>query len=759
MAPELKDIRNIGIMAHIDAGKTTVTERVLYFTGRTYKIGEVHDGTAVMDYLTEEQERGITITSAATTCPWKGKTINLIDTPGHVDFTVEVERSLRVLDGAVAVFDASEGVQAQSETVWHQAQKYTVPCICFINKMDKVGADYDMAVASLIDRLDAHPVSLQLPIGAQDDFKGFVDLLDMKAYLFTPDTVGAKVDITDIPDHLSDQAQILRHDLIEAVAEVDDDLMELYLAEKPISSELLIPAIRRATLIGAIHPVLCGSALQSIGTRRLLDAVVAFLPNPTDRPVIPAAVVGKKEKTVDVSCDPAGPLVALAFKITSDSHGDLTFCRLYSGTLNSGMRLLNTTRDRKENITKIFRMHAASRTAVDTAYAGDIVALVGLKQTYTGDTICSSKQPLLLPSIEFPEPVISLSIEPKTTADKARLAEAIEVLKKEDPTFRSHYQNETGQTIISGMGELHLEILQHSLIRDKKIDVRVGRPRVAYKETISTQARGEGKFVRQTGGRGQYGHVILSVEPMELAPGTDPVVVTDQTVGGSIPKEFIPSVIEGITGAASTGFLAGFPLIGISVAILDGSFHDVDSSDVAFQQAGSIAFFDAVKAAGAVLLEPIMKVEVVSPEQYYGRGAGRPDPPPRRHRAHPSAWCHARHRCPGSVGRDVRLCLGPSRQHPGPCQLHHGTLPLRPHARAGLQKDSRKPLLNRSIIQVKRGLYFGPHSCHSQTRRRRPSVDRHHHRPLRGPRPSDRRLQDDPFHRGIGPQALCRSCR
>ena len=471
---DLSKLRNIGIMAHIDAGKTTVTERVLYFTGKTYKIGEVHDGTAVMDYLEEEQQRGITITSAATTCPWKGYTLNLIDTPGHVDFTVEVERSLRVLDGAVAVFDASEGVQAQSETVWRQARKYEVPCICFINKMDKIGADFEMTLASLRERLLAEPLPIQLPVGSQGDFVGFIDLLDMKMLIFEEVEVGARFKEHEIPQEYILAAQEARHHMIEMAADYDDALMEKYLGDEPISREEIILGLRRGTLAGKYQPTLCGSALKSIGSRKMLDAVVDFLPSPLDRPTIEGRELGKSGKMVELPCDPDGAFVALAFKITSDQHGDLTFVRLYSGKLKSGMRIFNSTRDRRENVTKICHMHANLRLLSDQTQAGDIVGLIGLKHTYTGDTLCLPKHPVLLEKIEFPEPVISLSIEPRTAGDRAKLSLALDTLKREDPTFRTFYNEEIGQTIISGMGELHLEILQHKnliVIRSKLLAI------------------------------------------------------------------------------------------------------------------------------------------------------------------------------------------------------------------------------------------------------------------------------------------------
>ena len=614
----LHKTRNIGIMAHIDAGKTTVTERVLYFTGRTHKIGEVHDGTAVMDYLAEEQERGITITSAATTCPWKSYQINLIDTPGHVDFTVEVERSLRVLDGAVAVFDGSEGVQAQSETVWRQAQKYGVPCICFINKMDKIGADFEMAVQSVRDKLVANTVPIQIPIGQQEEFRGFIDLLDMKACLFSAEAVGSKMVEHDIPVEHVEAAETARHDMIEQAAEFDDVVMEKYLHDEPIGRDDIIRGLRQGTLAGKLHPVLCGSALRSMGSRRMLDAVVDFLPSPLDRPVLEGHVPGKPDKKIECRCDPDAPLAALAFKITSDQHGDLTFARIYSGTLKAGSRILNSSRDRKENVQKIFEMHAGSRTSRETAQAGDIVALVGLRQTLTGDTLCLLKERVVLDTIRFPDPVISLSIEPRTAGDRTKLSEALNILKREDPTFSTHYHEETGQTIISGMGELHLEILQHKLTRDMNVDVLVGRPRVAYKETIGRAGRSEGKFIRQTGGRGQYGHVVVEVEPYHPEPGEPHILIEDKTVGGVIPKEYILPTIKGIEDSATSGILGGFPVIDVKVSIVDGSYHPVDSSELAFQQAGSMAFTEAVKHAQPTLLEPIMKLQVITPEQFYG---------------------------------------------------------------------------------------------------------------------------------------------
>jgi elongation factor G len=625
MSRDLSKLRNIGVMAHIDAGKTTVTERILYYSGRTYKIGEVHEGTAVMDFMEEEQERGITIASAATRCHWEGHTINLIDTPGHVDFTAEVERSLRVLDGAVAVFDASEGVQAQSETVWRQGQKYNLPCICFMNKMDKMGADFEMAVKSVRDKLVANPVVMGLPIGASDDFVGFVDLVEMKAHYFEQEKVGAKDITKDIPEDMQDEAEIFRHEMIEAAAEFDDELMEAYLTdENDVDNSLIESAIRKGTLAGELHPIFVGSALKNIGVQRLLDGVTAYLPSPLDRPDISAHKPGDEEAEMVVSCDDTKPLVALAFKISSDKHGDLYFLRIYQGTLKKGSRVLNSTRDHKENVTRIFQMHAASRELVDAAYAGDIVAVIGLKDTLTGDTICDTKKPTALENITFPETVISMSIEPRTSAERAKLADALTILRREDPTFGCNYDEETGQTIISGMGELHLEILQNKLVRDIGVDVRVGKPKVAYKEAIGGSGRGEGKFVKQTGGRGQYGHAIVKVEPLLDEQGNyiREIEVESAVVGGTIPKEYIGPTLQGMKDGLSGGNLAGYPVVGVKATLLEGSFHSVDSSELAFEQAGAIAVRAALEDATPILLEPIMKVQVVVPETNFGAVQG-----------------------------------------------------------------------------------------------------------------------------------------
>jgi len=620
----MKKLRNIGIIAHIDAGKTTVTERILYYTGRTYKMGEVHNGTAVMDFMVEEQERGITITSAATKCPWKGFSLNLIDTPGHIDFTAEVERSLRVLDGAVAVFDGSEGVQAQSETVWRQGQKYGLPCLCFINKMDKIGADFEMAVESIRDKLVANPIVLQIPIGAENCFRGLIDLVKMKAVFYNTERLGAIFEESEIQADFLEAAKQGRHDMLELAAEHDEELMDLYVHDKPVGVEIINRAIRKGTLSNALNPVFVGAALKNIGVQRLLDGVVAYLPSPLDKPDIVGHKPTDEDKTISVKCDRAGSLVALVFKITSDLHGDLSFLRIYQGILKAGSRVLDASRDRRENITRIFEMHAGERKILQSAGAGDIVAVVGLKQVLTGDTICDTKRPVCLPSITFPETVISMSIEPATAAERAKLSEALGVLRREDPTFECKVDSETGQTIISGMGELHLEILQHKLIREKGVNIRVGKPRVAYKEAISRSAKAEGKFVRQTGGHGQYGHVVLTVEPLLTEDGhwSGDIEFSDKSVGGSVPREYISAVERGARDSLSGGALDGYPLVGVKVTLIDGSSHAVDSSELAFEQASSIAIEKAVKAAGPVLLEPIMRLQVVVDESYFGAVQG-----------------------------------------------------------------------------------------------------------------------------------------
>lgn len=624
MLDELEKTRNIGIIAHIDAGKTTITERILYYTGKIYKMGEVHEGTAAMDYLQEEQQRGITITSAATKCPWKQFTINLIDTPGHVDFTAEVERSLRVLDGAIAVLDASEGVQAQTETVWRQGQKYGLACLCFVNKMDKVGADFEMTVESIRDKLVANPVALQIPIGAEGKFQGIIDLITTQAVFYKPEKLGASFEETQIPPQLRQVAAGWRGRMIEAVAEYDDTLMEAFVHDEPIEVERLHSAIRKAVLAAKIHPVFCGSALRYVGVQRLLDGVVSFLPSPLDRPVIEAHKPGRKEKQVSIKCDPSAALVALAFKITSDQHGDLNFLRIYQGTLKSGSRVLNPNRNKRENVTRIFEMHADSRKILNSASAGDIVAVVGLKGTLTGDTICDSRNPVILESITFPDTVMDMSIEPRTVAEKPKLGQALAVLRREDPTFGCKVDPETGQTIISGMGELHLEILRNKLTRDMKVDVRVGKPRVAYKEAITQKVQAEGRFVRQTGGRGQYGHVVLTVEPSfdENGHYARDVEFDSKVSGGVVPKEYIGSVERGVRDALASGTLAGYPIVGIKVTLTDGSYHSVDSSELAFEQAAAIAINDALHRGDEILLEPIMQLQVVVPQSTYGAVQG-----------------------------------------------------------------------------------------------------------------------------------------
>ncbi|MHC4551260.1 MAG: elongation factor G [Planctomycetota bacterium] len=625
MAADLSTVRNIGIMAHIDAGKTTVTERILYFSGITYKIGEVHDGTAVMDFMEEEQQRGITITSAATKCPWNDFDINLIDTPGHVDFTAEVERSLRVLDGAVAVFDASEGVQAQSETVWRQGQKYGLPCLCFINKMDKIGADFEMAVDSIRDKLLANPVPVQIPIGAEGDFVGLVDLLAMKAVYFKQEKTGASFHEEDIPTELTDAAEDMRHQMIEAAAEYDESLMEAYINDEAIAVDLIVAGLRAGTLEGELNPVLVGSALKNIGVRKLMDAVPMYLPSPLERPAALGHKEGDTDKPVDVVCDPKKPFVGLAFKITSDKHGDLYFVRVYQGTLKSGSRVLNSNRDRKENVTRIFQMHANSRQILEEAHAGDIVAVVGLKETLTGDTLCDTKGNIALESITFPDTVISMSIEPRSAADRVKLGDALTMLRREDPTFGCDFNEETGQTIISGMGELHLEVLEHKLVRDLGVDVRVGKPRVAYREAISQKSTQESKFVRQTGGRGQFGHVVIEIEPVFDDDGhyLRENTFENKLVGGVIPKEFIPSIEDGVKQGLASGALSGYPVVGAKVTLIDGSHHAVDSSEIAFEQAAVMAVQEILEKAGPVLLEPVMRVQIVVPEPNYGAVQGQ----------------------------------------------------------------------------------------------------------------------------------------
>ncbi|MEI7767313.1 MAG: elongation factor G [Phycisphaerae bacterium] len=625
MDRDLSKIRNIGIAAHIDAGKTTVSERILFYTGKTHKIGEVHEGTAVMDFLPEEQERGITITSAATTCPWTCEgieyTVNLIDTPGHVDFTVEVERSLRVLDGAVAVFDGREGVEAQSETVWRQATKYKVPRLCFVNKMDKIGADYEFCVGTIRDRLGANPVPIQIPIGAADTFAGVIDLLEMKAYAWKDDTQGLEWGEVPMPEEYQDKAIKARAYMVEKAAECDEAMMEKYLSDEEIGKDEIKRALRKGTSTAAINPVLCGSALKYKGVQLLLDAVARYLPSPLDKPAMIGYDTRDKNVMLERKPDVNEPFCGIVFKIVSDQHGDLSYMRVYSGKVASGARIINSTRDKREIASRIWEMHAGARKQRDTAEAGDIVGIVGFKYGLTGDTVCDADHPIVLDKMEFPEPVISMSIEPKSANDKNKLGEALQVLRREDPTFRSNFDAETGQTIIHGMGELHLEIITNKLRRDMKVDVMVGKPKVAYRETITRKAEAQGKHVKQSGGRGQYGDCWIKVEPytvVEDDDSEDGLLFVNGIKGGTIPREYIPSVEYGIRQAAKSGILGGFPLINLKVELFDGSYHDVDSSQIAFEQAGILAIHAAAKMAAPALLEPIMKLQVVTPIEFAG---------------------------------------------------------------------------------------------------------------------------------------------
>ncbi len=612
----LSHTRNIGIMAHIDAGKTTTTERILYYTGKTYKIGEVHEGAAVMDWMVQEQERGITITSAATTANWKGYWINIIDTPGHVDFTVEVERSLRVLDGAVAVFDAVAGVEPQSETVWRQADRYNVPRICFVNKMDRTGADFYRCVEMIESRLNGTPVVIQLPIGSEADFHGVVDLVTMVAHYWPSDGMGEEWEDRAIPDDLKEQADQYRHDMLEALADHDEELMELYIAEQEPDVDHIRKAIRRGTLSGEITPVLCGTAFKNKAVQPLLDAITWYLPSPLDLPPMEATRPGSGE-TVARPADDAAPFSALAFKIMSDPYvGRLTYLRIYSGSMKSGDHITNSTRDRKERIGRILQMHANHREDKEAVFAGDIVAVVGLKHTLTGDTLCDSSDPVLLEEMNFPTPVIDVAIEPKSKPDSDKLGNALQRLSEEDPTFRVHTDDETGQTIISGMGELHLEVLVDRLIREFKVGANVGKPQVAYRETVQDPVeKAEVRYVKQTGGKGQYGHVILALEPTGPGGGYEFI---NKITGGRIPQEYIPAVDQGVQEAMASGVLAGYPVVDVRVTLVDGSYHDVDSSEMAFKITGSMAFKEAAKKAKPVLLEPVFDVEVVTPEEYMG---------------------------------------------------------------------------------------------------------------------------------------------
>jgi len=610
----LDKVRNIGIIAHIDAGKTTTSERILFYTGVSHKIGEVHEGTATMDWMEQEKERGITITSASTVCFWKDHKINLIDTPGHVDFTVEVERSLRVLDGAVGVFCAVSGVEPQSETVWRQANKYNVPRIAFVNKMDRTGANFFNVVKEIRTKLGSNPIALQIPIGSESNFIGVVDLIKMKAIVWDSDVLGATFSEKEVPADLMSLALEYRTKLIETIADFDEEVMMDYLDGKEISEEKIVSTIRKATLSGKCTPVLCGSAFKNKGIQPLLDAVNMYLPSPLDI----GGVKGKNlsgEEEIRMPSDDE-PLCALAFKVLSDPYvGKLTYLRLYSGVLKSGSYVLNSAKGKKERIGRLLLMHANKREDIEEAHAGDIIAAIGLKYTVTGDTLCAEEKPILLESMEFPEPVISIAVEPKTKADQEKLSNALQKLAEEDPTFKIKFDEETAQTVISGMGELHLEIIVDRLKREFNVNVNTGKPQVAYKESIKAKVKKQGKFVRQTGGHGQYGDVWLEVEPIERGKG---IVFVNKIVGGVIPKEFIPAVEEGVREAAENGVLAGYEVIDVQVTLVDGSYHEVDSSEMAFKIAGSLAFKEALKAAKPYLLEPIMDVEVSTPEQYLG---------------------------------------------------------------------------------------------------------------------------------------------
>jgi elongation factor G len=610
----LDKTRNIGIMAHIDAGKTTTTERILFYTGRVHKIGETHDGSATMDWMVQEQERGITITSAATTAQWQGHRINIIDTPGHVDFTVEVERSLRVLDSAVAVFCAVGGVEPQSETVWRQADKYGVPRVAFVNKMDRVGANFFNVVDQIKNRLGANPIPIELPIGAEDQFRGIVDLIRNKAFFYTDD-LGTHPEEGDIPEDMLDLVQEYREKLLEAVAEIDEDLMMKYLEGEELTEDEIKTALRRATIGVKVIPVLCGSAFKNKGVQFLLNAVIDFCPSPLDIPPIHGMMMNTDEE-VFRKADDNEPFSALAFKVMTDPYvGRLTFFRVYSGTVKSGSYLYNSTKGKRERLGRILQMHANHREEIDTVYAGDIAAAIGFKDTATGDTLCLEESPIILESMEFPEPVINVAIEPSTKADQDKMGTALSKLAEEDPTFKAYTDPETGQTIIAGMGELHLEIITDRMLREFKVDAKVGRPQVAYKETIRKAVKAEGKFVRQSGGRGQYGHCVVEFEPLEPGSGYQ---FESKIVGGVVPKEYVAPIEAGIREAMENGILAGYQAVDIKATLVDGSYHEVDSSEMAFKVAGSMAFKNAGVKANPVLLEPVMKVEVVVPEEYMG---------------------------------------------------------------------------------------------------------------------------------------------
>ncbi len=610
----LENTRNIGIMAHIDAGKTTTTERILYYSGKIHKIGETHDGASQMDWMAQEQERGITITSAATTCHWKGNRINIIDTPGHVDFTVEVERSLRVLDGAVAVFDAKAGVEPQSETVWRQADEYDVPRLVYINKMDVTGADFYMSVDTLVDRLNANPICIQLPIGAEHEFIGIIDLIKMKAEIYK-DELGEQIEITDIPDDMKDKAEEYRDKMLEGLAEVDDDLMEKYLDGQEISEEEIKRAVRKGTVELKLVAVTCGSSYKNKGVQMLCDAIVDYLPSPLDVPAVKGVDPNTDEEVTREASDDE-KFSALAFKIMTDPYvGKLAFMRVYSGKAEAGSYVYNSSKDKRERLGRILLMHANHRQELSEVYTGDIVAAVGLKDTGTGDTLCDPDHPIVLESMEFPDPVISVAVEPKTKAGQEKMTVALMKLAEEDPTFKTHTDEETGQTIISGMGELHLDIIIDRMLREFKVEANIGKPQVAYKETITKKVDAEGKFARQSGGRGQYGHCLITLEPLEAGEG---FIFENKVVGGAIPKEFIGPIEQGIKEAMQNGVVAGYPVIDVKATVYDGSYHEVDSSEMAFKVAGSMAFKNGMRKAAPVLMEPMEKLTVVCPEEYMG---------------------------------------------------------------------------------------------------------------------------------------------
>lgn len=623
---ELARIRNIGIMAHIDAGKTTTTERILYYTGVNYKIGEVHEGTATMDYMVQEQERGITITSAATTCHWQGANndmplhrINIIDTPGHVDFTIEVERSLRVLDGAVAVFDSVAGVEPQTETVWRQADKYGVPRICFVNKMDRMGADFDRCVEMMRTRLKARPVPIQLPIGSEDAFEGIIDLVEMKAIIYLEETLGAKYEFRDIPANMKEKTDAARVFMLDAIAESDEKLLEKYLGGEVLTKEEILVGLRKGCLDLSIVPVICGSSFKNKGVQPLLDAVVNLLPSPADLPPVKGTDPDDKTKELTRSTDDKEPFTALAFKIISDPHGTLCFVRCYAGRIEAGSMVLSPRTGKRARLGRIVKMHANKREEIDHIEAGDIAAVIGLKDIITGDTLCDENHPILLESIEFPDPVISVAIEPKTKGDQDKLSSALVKIAQEDPSFRLKSDEETGQTIIAGMGELHLEIIVDRLTREFKVGANVGKPQVAYRESISKPVEENYKYAKQSGGRGQYGHVVIKVYPLERGKGFE---FNNLIKGGAIPREFIPAVEKGIVEAMAGGVLAGYPMVDVAVDLLDGTYHDVDSSEMAFRICASIAFKNAARASGINLLEPIMRVEVVTPDDFMSNVVG-----------------------------------------------------------------------------------------------------------------------------------------